>query len=301
MHYRQFPMERGVRTLLSLLLVGLLVLQSSWFFLFMFLMAGAMVFSGIYGSRREWLTWIGMLIGVAVFADLRARMGPIVEAHTFFQYPIHLETLGGALVVPTVWLQNPLLSGFLEAPLVAVYLSYFLVPQLVAIFLWREGGPFPRYVVAACLLFGTALLVHFFLPTAPPWMASQEGVIPAIDRVIIRVLSETFPELTAGGYAASANDVAAMPSVHQGLTVLAMIALGKHDPRTRLTGWLYATLMLFAITYLGEHYVVDGLAGAAVAWGAWTFAGKFQSRSSHTGTGIRQESAGTLGAPGSGP
>ena len=90
-----------------------------------------------------------------------------------------------------------------------------------------------------------------------------------MDRIVIRVLSATSTTLTEGGYEASANDVAAMPSVHQGFTVLAMIALARHDPRTRLTGWVYSILMLFAITYLGEHYVVDGLVGATMAWGAW--------------------------------
>jgi len=65
-----------------------------------------------------------------------------------------------------------------------------------------------------------------------------------------------------------------MPSVHLGLTVLAMLALAHLDPRTRWTGWAYSLLMLLAITYLGEHYAVDGIVGAALAWGGWKVAGR---------------------------
>ena len=105
-----------------------------------------------------------------------------------------------------------------------------------------------------------------------------------MDRILVRLLaSASTPELAAGGFQASGNDVAAMPSVHQGLTVLAVIALARHDARTRWVGWAYTVLMLFSITYLGEHYVVDGLAGAAIAWGGWKFLGRFGG----TGTGVK--------------
>ena len=274
--------EKWARTTLSLLLVGLVLYQSSWFFTAMCLMAAATLWAGVSGTRRDWLIWIGMLVGFTIFADLRARMGPAVEARPLYLYVIELETLGGMLGVATVWLQDTLHAsvfnrwGMLDAVLTAVYISFFITPQLVVVYLWRKGGPFPRYVAAACLLFGSALVIHFLLPTVPPWMASQDGFIPPLDRIGIQLLEATSPTLTAGGYEASANDVAAMPSVHQGLTVLAMIAMGSHDPKTRWTGWVYASTMLLAITYLGEHYAVDGVVGGGMAWGAWILAGRLR-------------------------
>jgi hypothetical protein len=239
----------------------------------MCIMAGALILTGIRGSRRDWFIWIGMLMGFALFAELRARMGPTVEAHPFFLYAIQLETLGGLLPLPTTWLQRHFQSGLFDAFLTAVYLSFFFAPQVIVVYLWRAGGPFPRYVASACLLFAVALLVHFFLPTAPPWMAAEEGLVPPMDRIGVRVLRAVSATLTEGGYRASANDVAAMPSVHQGLTVLAMMAMATHNPRTRWAGWIYSALMLLAITYLGEHYAVDGVVGAALAWAAWRVSG----------------------------
>ena len=261
------------RLLVSLALVALLVAQSSWFFAAMWLMAGAMVVTGWGGSWKDWFIWIGMIVGFALFAELRARMGPFVEADPLFQYAIQMETLGGLIPVSSAWLQDHLQSPALDAISTAVYISFFLVPQIVVVYLWRDGGPFPRYVAAACLLFGSALVVHFFLPTAPPWMASEAGLLPPMDRIGMRELMATSATLTEGGYQAQANDVAAMPSVHQGLTVLAMIAMANHRPSTRWTGWIYSVFMLFSISYLGEHYLVDGIVGAGMAWGGWWLVG----------------------------
>lgn len=275
--------ERGVKVFLSLVLVALLLLESPWFFLFIVLIAGPLILTSISGGWREWCIWMGMLVGFILFAEIRAKMGPTVEARPLFLYAIQLETLGGLLPVPAIWLQDHLQAGFLDAITTAIYLSYFLIPQVVAILLWRVGGPFARFVATTCLLFGVALLVHYFFPTAPPWMASAEGMIPPLDRILVRLMFSTSPELAAEGFQASGNDVAAMPSVHQGLTVLAMIALAHHYPRTRWIGWAYAVLMLFSITYLGEHYVVDGMAGAAMAWGGWRLSGRVRGTEAEVG------------------
>ena len=164
-----------MRVFLSLVLLALLLLESSWFFLFVALIAGAMILTGISGSWRDWCIWIGMLVGFVLFAELRARMGPTVEARPLFLYAIQLETMGGLLPVPTIWLQDHLQTGFFDAVTTAVYLSYFLVPQVVAILLWRTGGPLARYVGTTCFLFGVALVVHYFFPTAPPgWLLKRE-------------------------------------------------------------------------------------------------------------------------------
>jgi hypothetical protein len=267
-------------TVLSLLIVGFFLVLNSWFFAAMCLMAGAFVVTGSHGRWREWLIWGAMLLGFSLFASLRAAMGPLVEPDTHFLYVIRLDTLWGLIPAPTNWLQEHLQTGLLnrwgslEAFCSSVYLSFFIVPQMVVVYLWRKGGPFSRYVAAACLMFAGTLIVHLLLPTAPPWMAADKGLLPHVDRIIIRLLTAISPALTEGGYQASANDVAAMPSLHLGLTVLAMVALADLDPRTRWTGWIYSLLMLFSITYLGEHYVVDGVAGVALALGGWWLVGK---------------------------
>jgi hypothetical protein len=273
--------------LVSLVIAGVVLIQSSWFFAAICVMAGAMVVTGATGRWGDWAHWVGIVVGFTLFAGLRAAMGPMVEEDPLFIYAIQMETLGGLLPVSNVWLQDHFQAPVLDALSITVYLSFFLVPQAVVVYLWKAGGAFRRYVLAALALFASALLIHLVLPTAPPWMAAKAGLIPPLDRIIIRVLNTISPTLTAGGYEASANDVAAMPSVHQGLTVLATVALVAHRPKLKLVGWAYGLAMLFAIAYLGEHYLVDGAVGASMAWGAWWMAGRTLNRGrephSHSG------------------
>jgi membrane-associated phospholipid phosphatase len=57
------------------------------------------------------------------------------------------------------------------------------------------------------------------------------------------------------------NPWAAMPSLHFGASVLAAMLLSESSPRAGALGWTYAGLLGFALVYLGEHYVIDLLAG----------------------------------------
>jgi membrane-associated phospholipid phosphatase len=60
--------------------------------------------------------------------------------------------------------------------------------------------------------------------------------------------------------------VAAMPSLHAGMTVLiALYAIQRLRSRGRWLLLAYPVAMSTALVYYGEHYVVDVLAGALLA------------------------------------
>jgi hypothetical protein len=60
------------------------------------------------------------------------------------------------------------------------------------------------------------------------------------------------------------NPFAAMPSLHFGTSVAAAHVLGDTGRVAGVLGWVYALTLGFALVYLGEHYVTDLLAGAAL-------------------------------------
>ena len=60
------------------------------------------------------------------------------------------------------------------------------------------------------------------------------------------------------------NPLAAMPSLHFATSVMAALLLAEVGPVAGALGWAYAATLGFALVYLGEHYVVDLLAGAAL-------------------------------------
>jgi membrane-associated phospholipid phosphatase len=60
------------------------------------------------------------------------------------------------------------------------------------------------------------------------------------------------------------NPLAAMPSLHFATSVMAALLLGETGPLAGAVGWAYTATLGFALVYLGEHYVVDLLAGVAL-------------------------------------
>ena len=60
------------------------------------------------------------------------------------------------------------------------------------------------------------------------------------------------------------NPLAAMPSLHFATSVNAAHLLAESGPVEGAIGWTYALTLGLALVYLGEHYVVDLLAGLAL-------------------------------------
>lgn len=76
------------------------------------------------------------------------------------------------------------------------------------------------------------------------------------------------------------NPIAAMPSLHQAFTLLMALVLWRERRWLGVLGGLYALAMGASLVYLGEHYLVDVLAGAALAAGVCVL---LQRRSSSAG------------------
>jgi membrane-associated phospholipid phosphatase len=60
------------------------------------------------------------------------------------------------------------------------------------------------------------------------------------------------------------NPLAAMPSLHLATSLMAALLLAEVEPVAGALGLGYAATLGFALVYLGEHYVVDLLAGGAL-------------------------------------
>jgi hypothetical protein len=57
-----------------------------------------------------------------------------------------------------------------------------------------------------------------------------------------------------------------MPSLHFATSLMAALLLAETGTVEGIAGWAYAGALGFALVYLGEHYVVDLLAGAALVF-----------------------------------
>ena len=279
---------------LDILRIAALALVALCFFLLWFFnpTAGRSILVGvpivlllvITGLRRDLVTWAIYIIGFLVFVDLR-----MISAEAIFParfgYVIAAEKTLFAGAIPTVWLQRHLYTlgspRLLDYVLIGVHFSFFLLPHVLAGVLWRiDRRLFRRYVLALVATCWVGLIVAFLVPTAPPWLAGAEGTIGTVHRIVRDVMMGLTPENYDAAYrGVGENAVAAMPSLHTALTFLFALGLGSAAPRLRYLGWAYLGVMMFALVYLGEHYVVDIIAGLATAWACWWLVGRLPSLS----------------------
>jgi membrane-associated phospholipid phosphatase len=112
-----------------------------------------------------------------------------------------------------------------------------------------------------------ALVVYIAYPMAPPWMASEQGWLPAD---VVRITGRGWHDIGLGRMdvvlQGVGNPVAAMPSLHAGITFLiAIYGIQRLRSPWRWLLVLYPLAMSTALVYYAEHYVVDVLAGALLA------------------------------------
>jgi len=63
-----------------------------------------------------------------------------------------------------------------------------------------------------------------------------------------------------------------MPSIHFAITFLLVWLAVNQRKRWRILAWTYALSMGIALVYMGEHYVIDIIAGGAVTSAGWMLA-----------------------------
>jgi hypothetical protein len=193
-----------------------------------------------------------------------------LERRVLVDYPIRLDraVFGTA---PTVALQRALArpgrTTALDHALVYAHWAWFVQPHLAAAWiLWRHPGRFPRAATMICAVFDVGLAGYFAVPTAPPWWAAEQGRLPGMRRLMAEVGQRVWGRLWSPLYGfLGGNPLAAMPSLHFGTSVMAARMLAEAGPAAAAAGWAYAGVLGFALVYLGEHYVLDLLAGAALA------------------------------------
>ena len=184
---------------------------------------------------------------------------------------------------PTEWLQARLYEpGFVawwDVAFTVVYTSYFIVPFALAGALWARDRPaFLRFAKRLVTLALAGLATYIAFPAAPPWMAAEMGLLEEVHRTTAegwRVLGVGTAGLFSEGQA-SANLVAAVPSLHAAFTALVAIFLwSRVRPLLRPLLLLYPLAMGLTLVATGEHYFFDVLLGwlyagaVMVAWARW--------------------------------
>lgn len=213
------------------------------------------------------------------------------ERRVRIDYPILADRVLGLGELPTLRLQRALARRGPDGPewqaldrvLVWAHWAWFMVPHgSLAYILMRHRRSFPRAAVMTYAVFDIGASVYWLLPTAPPWYAASAPARRAAgqrsevlrsqataESEVRRMMVEYGEFFWRDGWGPlysvfGGNPLAAMPSLHFATSLMAALLLAEVGPVAGTLGFTYAATLGFALVYLGEHYVVDLLAGAAL-------------------------------------
>jgi membrane-associated phospholipid phosphatase len=198
-------------------------------------------------------------------------------------YPIRLDRAIGLGELPSTRLQRALTRNGSDGPhwtaldrlLVWTHWSWFAVPHgSLAYVLARDRERFARSAVMMYAVFDLGAVFYWLVPTAPPWYAAEasekgapaaDGEQPRVRRLMVEYGEHFWRDGWGSLYSVfGGNPLAAMPSLHFATSLMAALALAEVGPVAGAIGFGYAATLGFALVYLGEHYVVDLLAGATL-------------------------------------
>ncbi len=221
---------------------------------------------------RDWALPASVLVFYFFSRGLSDELGLPVH----WKMPIDVDRWLGFGVTPTerlqdAWCGNP--CDYATEPrwydvlFTSVYATHFLVGLTLAVVLWHasrtEWVRWMRLYVGMNL---GGLVIYILYPMAPPWLASEAGALGHVERLTSRGWRDIGLQRVDVVLHGVGNPVAAMPSLHAGTAVLvAAYAIWRLRSPLRWLIAVYPLLMCVALTYYGEHYVIDLIAGAALA------------------------------------
>ncbi len=200
------------------------------------------------------------------------------ERRTHFDYPIAADRVLGLGELPTVRLQRALARVGENGPewrnldrvLVWAHWVWFAVPHGTVVYvLLRRPERFGRAAALTYAVFDVGASFYWMIPTAPPWYAAPESTVGADGLAVRRMMVEYGEHFWGDGWGPlysvlGGNPLAAMPSLHFATSLMAALLLAEVGPVAGAFGVAYTATLGFALVYLGEHYLVDLLAGAAL-------------------------------------
>jgi membrane-associated phospholipid phosphatase len=214
-----------------------------------------------------------------------------LERRVHIDYPIIIDRALGFGELPTLRLQRALARRGSDGPewraldrvLVWAHWAWFMVPNGSLLYiLLRHRSRFPRAAVTTYTVFNIGAVLYWLAPTAPPWYAASEagrGVVerrsgirsseaivePQVRRMMVEYGEFFWRDGWGPLYSVlGGNPLAAMPSLHFATSLMATLLLAEVGPVAGALGWTYTATLGFSLVYLGEHYVVDLLAGAVL-------------------------------------
>jgi membrane-associated phospholipid phosphatase len=160
----------------------------------------------------------------------------------------------------TVLLQ-PLVRPGVAAFLYVAYSTYYFMPIVLGAALWRKSRPEARrFIFTLSVCFYVSYAGYFTIPAYGPRTAlADRHTVPLNTSPVADAIDRTINQLEK-------TKLDAFPSGHTMITVAVLIVAWR---RARKLFWVLlpvASLLIFSTMYCRYHYLVDVLAGIALAF-----------------------------------
>jgi membrane-associated phospholipid phosphatase len=215
---------------------------------------------GVAARRwRRWRAWLTLVMIAMSYEALAGVIDAVADTNKLLSLFDFDKYLWGFNL--TGWFQTTFSSASMTNLMALLYQLLMPVVFVTSFFIWhRNRHTFGKFVTALLLTSYAALVTFLLLPTLPPWLggaasnlvrASGLGSIPSF-LAPLAVLFEP-------------NEFAAFPSLHAAYMVICTYFLLKLDRRIGGAAVLLTAGILLSTLYLGQHYLVDLIAGVVYA------------------------------------
>ncbi len=214
---------------------------------------------------KDWFPFVALLMAYGTMRGITDNIANIVHVTE----PIKAELcLFGT--IPTVMLQQFYRTPILDWVGALFYSLHFLVPFVFGFVLWnRSSENYRKYTIALLITSYSALITFLAYPSAPPWFGiDAERILFQMDGVIGVPLYATIYGFIAP------NPFAAIPSLHAAYPWLIFLYAIKIKRIKAFPLLFFPFGVWFSTVYLGEHYVVDLIAGVIYSTVAYFLAEK---------------------------
>ncbi|MFA6198211.1 MAG: phosphatase PAP2 family protein [Patescibacteria group bacterium] len=147
------------------------------------------------------------------------------------------------------------------------YGSFYFIPFVAGFILWiKQRSHFRFFANGLALLTLAGFVTYALFPAMPPWMASEQGYISGVTKILVGLTQYAFKVHLPSLYMMiGANQVAAMPSLHSAWPWYTFLCLTYFYRWKAVWFIVVPTTIWLGVVYLGEHYIIDVIAGVVYA------------------------------------
>ena len=238
------------------------------------------------GRQQYAATWAAYVWLFKVAWEIPYDKPEKLEPRLRIDYPIRIDSLLGAGAPPGLRLQRALRQpprvSALDLAATALHYILWAGPHAALAFtLICDEGRFPRAAGRLAAVYHLTTLGYWYLPTAPPWWASEQegrmgGKLQHITRDVGLAVKEKLtrkpppsPSERRSADREEGNPWGSMPSDALPAAAIMARSLSEISRGAGAVAWALTAVDGLVLVYLGEHYVVDLIAGLVLVELIW--------------------------------